>query len=681
MWRNRQYAENRVRYNAGALQVEGEPMPIQVPLPRMKGSGVNDTGDAKAGQPAKPDPDLHVPAGQRVVYEAAFAKFAAIFPDMFYLSERGTSFPDMVTDGYDLDTGRFLSAGFLNQMGYFRDDIPLYNLILDEKGQQELDRYWRELDYVAGAAHRTFIQAHRGEVRRGETAAPQTAAEIAAQDRETTSERNVKLVEASYLARGRGASPVATEAIQTHFKKANDAMRWVEKARIEAEPTHLAALQKLAGRAYRRPLTAEERDDLAAYYRSLRHKDGLTHEDAMRDMLVNVLMSPDFCYRVDLVEASGGSIVAQRGAQARSTVAPVRKFAGAVPLSDYALASRLSYFLWSSMPDEELLAHAAAGDLDRPEVIAAQVRRMLKDDRSQAMATEFAGNWLEFRRFEDHNAVDRERFPSFTNDLRQAMFQEPIRFIGGVIRNDGSVLDFLYGDYTYVNPVLAKHYGMTDVKFQGNEWVRVDNARRFQRGGLLPMAVFLTKNAPGLRTSPVKRGYWVVRRVLGEEIPPPPAMVPELPRDEATLELPLPQMLAKHRENPSCANCHARFDSYGLALEGYGPIGESRTKDLAGRAVHTAAEFAPGVQADGFEGVRNYIRLHRQNDFVDGLCRKMLIYALGRGLLLSDEPLVQSLRTKLALNGYRMRALIENIVASPQFLTRRSFTPDTQKGE
>jgi hypothetical protein len=461
-------------------------------------------------------------------------------------------------------------------------------------------------------------------------------------------------------------------------------MRWVEKARIDAEPVHLSALVKLAGRAYRRPLTQEERDDLAAYYRRLRDKDGLTHEDAMRDVLVNVLMSPDFCYRVDLVEASGGVVAA--AAQVRRAGAPtpastVRKFAGAVPLSDYGLASRLSYFLWSSMPDEELLTHAAAGDLSRPEVISAQARRMLKDGRSQALATEFAGNWLEFRRFEDHNAVDRERFPSFTNDLRQAMFQEPIRFIADVIRNDRSVLDFLHGDYTFVNPVLAKHYGMTDVKFRGNEWVRVDNAARYQRGGLLPMAVFLTKNAPGLRTSPVKRGYWIVRRVLGEEIPPPPAMVPELPRDEATAELPLPQMLAKHRENASCASCHARFDSYGLALEGYGPIGESRTKDLAGRVVHTRAEFAAGVEAEGFLGVRSYIRSHRQNDFVDGLCRKMLVYALGRGLILSDEPLLESLRTKLALNGYRMRSLVENIVTSPQFLTRRFPDLDKKKSE
>ena len=160
---------------------------------------------------------------------------------------------------------------------------------------------------------------------------------------------------------------------------------------------------------------------------------------------------------------------------------------------------------------------------------------MLKDDRARGLATEFAGNWLDFRRFEEHNAVDRERFPSFTNDLREAMFQEPVRFIEDMIRNDRSVLDLLYGNYTFVNPVLAKHYGMPEVTGERRHLGPRGRCRPYGRGGLLPMAVFLTQNAPGLRTSPVKRGYWVVRRVLGEVIPPPPPIVPELPHDEAKL--------------------------------------------------------------------------------------------------------------------------------------------------
>src|SRR4029078_9057792 len=209
-------------------------------------------------------------------------------------------------------------------------------------------------------------------------------------------------------------------------------------------------------------------------------------------------------------------------------------------------------------------------------------------------STEFGGNWLDFRHFEDINTVDRERFPDFTNALPTSMFQEPIQFIGDLIRNDRSVLNLLYGGYTFVNPVLARHYGMPEVTGGPDHWVRVDAAREYQRAGLLPMAAFLTQNAPGLRTSPVKRGYWVARRVLGEVIPPPPPVVPELPHDEAKLDLPLRECVAQHRSNPACAGCHARFDAFGLTLENYGPVGEARTKDLAGHAVDLQATFPGG---------------------------------------------------------------------------------------
>ena len=175
---------------------------------------------------------------------------------------------------------------------------------------------------------------------------------------------------------------------------------------------------------------------------------------------------------------------------------------------------------------------------------------MLRDDRARALAVEFGGQWLDFRRFEEHNAVDRQRFPSFDDELRQAMFEEPVRFFLDVIRQDRSVLDFLHGRHTFVNAVLARHYGMPEPP--GQQWVRVDDADRHQRGGILPMAVFLTQNAPGLRTSPVKRGYWVVRRLLGEHIPAPPAQVPDLPSDERKLgNLTLREVLARHRENKS----------------------------------------------------------------------------------------------------------------------------------
>src|SRR5262245_12873471 len=356
----------------------------------------------------------------------------------------------------------------------------------------------------------------------------------------------------------------------------------------------------------------------------------------MRDCIVLVLMSPDFCYRIDLVAG-------QQGVQ---------------PLSDYALASRLSYFLWSSMPDAELMSRAAAGDLHKPDVISAQARRMLKDDRARGLAVEFGGNWLDFRRFEELNTVDRERFASFDNELRESMFEEPIRFMLDVFQNDRSVLDFLYAKYTFVNATLAKHYGMPDVV--GSGWVRVDDAAKYGRAGSLPMAAFLTKNAPGLRTSPVKRGYWVVKRVLGEEIPPPPAAVPELPRDEAKMDLPLREALARHREDASCSACHSRFDSLGLVLEGFGPVGERREKDLAGRPVQLAATFPDGSEGAGFDGLQNYIRTRRQDDFVNGLSRKLLAYGLGRSLMLSDEILVEQMHDKLVKDNYRFDSLIDS---------------------
>jgi Protein of unknown function (DUF1588)/Protein of unknown function (DUF1585) len=220
--------------------------------------------------------------------------------------------------------------------------------------------------------------------------------------------------------------------------------------------------------------------------------------------------------------------------------------------------------------------------------------------------------------------------------------------------------------------VLAKHYVMPDPDVGSNDWVRVDDAHHYGRGGLLPMSVFLTQNAPGLRTSPVKRGYWVVRRLLGEQIPPPPPQVPELPKDEAkTGELTLRQLLASHRENKSCAACHERFDAIGLAFEGYGPIGERRDKDLGGRPVDAHASFPGGGEGTGLAGVSNYLREHRQQEFVDNLCRKMLAYSLGRSLLISDEPLIQDMQAKLAANGFRFDILLQSIVASRQFLTMR----------
>jgi hypothetical protein len=658
MWRNRQYAGHRLTCDRSALQIDGKP------LVASKASGPKRAADddaevdedapqAAAARTAGADPDLAVPAADRKRHEEAFDRFCAVFPDRFYVSERGRNY-----DNPNADKGRLLSAGFHNLMGYFRDDQPLYQLLLDDKQQAELDRRWRQMDFVASTTSRTYLQFYfsgggAAVIRNAPKDAPPPPA------REVLKAESIARIKQLFLANVAAAkSELANAAITQHFDNVNTVVRWTEEARLKAEPGHLAALQAFAARAYRRPLSLDERAGLASYYKSLRD-NGLEHEDAMRDTLVSVLMSPDFCYRLD------------QGAQAGARP-------GMQPLDDHALASRLSYFLWSSMPDEELLAHARARDLHRPKVLVAQAHRMLKDARVRGLAVEFGGGWLDFRRFEEHNAVDRERFPGFDNDLRSAMFEEPVRFLLDMFREGRPVLDLLYGDYTFVNPLLAKHYGMaitpkaSSWADDGDGWTRVTGAGRYGRGGVLPMAVFLTKNAPGLRTSPVKRGYWVVKNVLGERIPPPPAVVPELPRDEAKLDLPLRELLAKHREDAACAACHARFDSLGLVFESYGLVGEQRDKDLAGRPVDASATF-PGKAGDGtgLEGLRKYVRAHRQDDFVDNLVRKLLAYALGRSLMLSDDPIVADMKARLARSGYRFDALVDSVIQSPQFLNRR----------
>jgi hypothetical protein len=614
---------------------------------------------------------MHYKGGAKGDLAVACEKFCRVFPDAFVVTERAPFY-----DPGSSPKGRFLSAGFHLMHGIYRDDQPLYDLVLNDAERKEIDTLWEELHFITldpMRQYKDFIFFERAEPPRFMIEAEFDFAR--SEDKDAISEAKVKRLAESYLAKARkqGAAGEAEKAIEDYFSRISDQIRKVEIARVSAEPSHLQALLQFAGRAYRRPLLQSEREDLLAFYHQLREKDELGHEDAMRDCISSVLMSPHFCYRYDLAAVSPASRAGPGEPQVRLGSPDL------LPLSDYELASRLSYFLWSSMPDAELLAHAAAGDLHQPEVLLAQTRRMLRDPKVRGLATEFAANWLDIRRFEEHNAVDRERFPTFTNELRQAMFEEPIRYFLDIVQRNRSVLELLYGNDTFVNPVLAKHYGIKigepgALATGGNfdDWQHIPDARPYGRGGLLPMAVFLTKNAPGLRTSPVKRGYWVVRRLLGERIPPPPPSVPELPKDEASLgELTLPQLLARHRDNPSCAGCHHRFDSVGLVFEGFGPIGEHRSKDLGGKPVQTAASFPDGKEREGLDGLRDYLRERRQDDFVDNLCKKLLTYALGRSLLPTDKKTREEIKSRLVKDGYAFGGMVDVIVTSPQFRNKR----------
>jgi hypothetical protein len=622
LWKNDQYAQFRRSFDSRAVSSETDAC-LKMP----------DEAELKAQ------------------FDAALVRFCRVFPDAFYVSERGRDYEGKPKE--QQEKGRLLSAGFHSMMGYYRDDAPLCDLILSESEKQELDELWKELDFVTKAPMRQYA----GFVWFERTDSPYMRdAEFdfaRAEDKSVTSESMIRKLANVYLekAKTKVSEGVAIHAIEDFFERMNQKIRWIEQARMESEPRHLESLAKFASKAWRRELSPMDLQQIDQFYRSLRKDEGLVHEDAIQDSLVAILMSPHFCYRVEYAMA---------GAERR-------------PLNDIELASRLSYFLWSSIPDHTLLDRAAAGELRDVKVLVSEAERMLQDSRARSLAIEFGANWLDFRRFDEHNSVDRNRFPDFTDELRQAMFEEPIQFFMDLVQRDGSVLDILYAKHTFVNGVLARHYGMSfPISKSANEWIRIDDAIEYGRGGLLPMSAFLTKNAPGLRTSPVKRGYWVVRRLLGETIPAPPPNVPELPSDESRLgERSLRDTLAKHREHIACSGCHNRIDSMGLVFEGYGPVGERREKDLGGRDVDTLAEFPDGSQGRGLEGLRNYIQRSRQHDFLDNLCRKLLCFALGRSLLLSDDPLVEELLARLESENYRFSTIIKTIITSQQFLEKR----------
>ena len=639
LWKNDQYAANRRRYSSNAT----------VDVPEFP----PETLEEKA---------LLLPSDgeQRKVYWLALERFASIFPDAFYISERGRDYVGVPREKQE--KGRLLSAGFHSMLGYYRDDAPLCDLILDDTGKRELDGLWQELDFITAAPMRQY-QSFVWFERTDSTFMRDAEFDFArAEDHDVTSEDMIQRLADVYLAKARsnGGEGTPLKAVENYFAAVNRQIRGVEQTRREAEASHLAALEEFAARCYRRPLLAPETEELRAFYRRLRDDDQLTHEEAVQDTIVSMLVSPLFFYRTDLAGSAAEPRAPISGESPHRT-----------PLTDLQLASRLSYFLWSSMPDAQLLKLAAEGHLHEPDVLLAETRRMLQDPRTRGLAVEFAGNWLDFRRFEEHNSVDRVRFPQFTDELRAAMFEEPVRFLEDLIRHDGSVLDCLYADHTFVNEPLAKHYGM---EFASGEdhWKRVEQAGTFRRGGLIPMSVFLTQNSPGLRTSPVKRGYWVVRRLLGEHIPAPPPNVPDLPEDESSLgELTLAATLAKHRAHANCAVCHNRFDAVGLMFENFGPVGELRSVDLGNRPVQTLAIFPDGTSGSNLDDLRRYLKQHREQDFIDNLCRKLLAFGLGRTLLLSDDLLVDAMTQKLQDDQFKFGSLIESIVTSPQFQTRR----------
>jgi hypothetical protein len=293
---------------------------------------------------------------------------------------------------------------------------------------------------------------------------------------------------------------------------------------------------------------------------------------------------------------------------------------------------------------------------------------MLGDDRVRRLATEFACQWLHIYDFDTLDEKSERHFPTF-GDLRAPMYEESIRFFTDLFQRGGSVLSILDADHTFLNEALAKHYGIPGVT--GDGWQRVEGVKKFSRGGILGQGATLAKQSGASRTSPILRGNWVAEVLLGDRLPRPPKDVPPLPEEEDSESLTVRQLTEKHSSDPRCAACHLRIDAFGFALEKFDAIGRLRERDSGNRLIDTRATAMDGSEIDGIEGLRDYLLTKRHSVYLRQFCRKLLGYALGRGVQLSDEPLLSDMQAQLAAKGYRVDAAIETIVRSRQFLDIR----------
>jgi len=407
-------------------------------------------------------------------------------------------------------------------------------------------------------------------------------------------------------------------------------------------------LTRFATRAFRRPARPEEVERLSRLV-ELAIRDGETFESGIALAMQAVLVSPHFLFRVELDSGGEGDVV---------------------PLDDYALASRLSYFLWSSMPDKELYARAADGTLNDDNVLAAQVRRMLADEKSQALVDNFATQWLQIRNLENITP-DPKRFPQFDERLRADMRRETELYFAAIVREDRSVLELLDSDYTFLNGRLAQHYGIKGVRGEEFQRVTLAGQARLQRGGILTQASVLAVTSNPIRTSPVKRGKWIMETILGTPPPPPPPDVELLVEGAAAEESgTLRERLEQHRSDPNCAICHARMDALGFGFENYDAIGTWRKRD--GKfAIDSSATLPGGQQFDGPAALKALFAADNR-DFVHCLTDKMYTYALGRGLDFADQCAVDQVAETLVEHDYKFSSLVTAIVQSDLFRFRRA---------
>jgi hypothetical protein len=403
----------------------------------------------------------------------------------------------------------------------------------------------------------------------------------------------------------------------------------------------------LARRAYRRPVSVGDLQKPMEFYRQAKASDGF--EGGIEAALGAVLVSPEFLFRIEHDPTNAASNSIHR-------------------ISDLALASRLSFFLWSSIPDDELLSLAERGELHKPRVLEKQTRRMLADSRAENLVSNFMEQWLHLRNLESITP-DLRLFPDFDDNLRQAFRRETELHFETLLREDDSVLDLLKADYTFLNERLAKHYGIPNV--YGSRFRRVALEKESERGGLLRQGSVLTVTSYATRTSPVIRGKWVLENLMGAPPPPPLPNVPALKDNTVSANLSVRARLAEHRSNAACASCHNLMDPIGFSLENFDAIGRWRTVE-DGLPIDSTGGLPDGTEFDGIAGLEDGL-LKRPDLFVNTLTEKLLTFALGRGVETYDAPAVRKIVRDAKANDYRFSSIVVGIVNSTPFTMRKAL--------
>lgn len=441
------------------------------------------------------------------------------------------------------------------------------------------------------------------------------------------------------------ASGQIVDALFAHDQTRSRIVLAKPEAGKSADAAAKSVLTTWTSRIFRRRAEAEEVNRYLEVWTQAT-KSGATYDDGLRSAIKAMLLSPHFLFRAEKDQSQSG---------------PYR-------ISDFELASRLSYFLWLSTPDLELLGSAAKGDLSKPDVLEAQVRRLLKDPRSKNFSREFSSQWLGFDRLRTVSNPDKDRFPQFTQSLRVSLFRETVEFFHSLVQENQSAMKLIDANYTFVNEELARHYGIGGVT--GSELQRVVLTDP-NRGGVLGMGSILTATSLPLRTSPVLRGKWILEEILGTPPPPPPQNAGQLPADDKDPGgLTFRQLLEKHRKASNCSGCHAKLDPLGFGLENFDPIGRWRT-EIAGKSVDSAGELTTGERFSTPKDLKAVL-LSKKQLIIRNLVERTLAFALGRGLEFYDEPTVSSITKTLLATDAKFEMLILEVVKSYPFQFRRN---------